>query len=197
MIDIEGDEFAENDYGLVVDNSQSTQMLSQQIETLAQAALQNQLLPFSAIMKLYSTASIAEKVKLVEVEEQKMKQQQQEQAQQEQQLQQQQMQMQQEIAAQQMQFEQEKIDKECETRIMVAEINSQAEMAILQLKNHMTEEDKLKEGEYSEADKAALMEKMRQFDAKLQLDKSKLDFEKKKHNDTMNFNNKKLNTIYQ
>lgn len=40
MIEIDGDEFAECDYGLVVDNSEASQKLNQQIETLAQAALQ-------------------------------------------------------------------------------------------------------------------------------------------------------------
>jgi len=49
-----------------------------------------------------------------------------------------------------------------ETKIVVAEINSQAEMAILQLKNHMTVEDELNDGvepdEYSQEAKDKLME---------------------------------------
>jgi hypothetical protein len=48
---------------------------------------------------------------------------------------------------------------------MVAEINSQAEMAVLQLKNHMTEEDMIEDGvkpdEYSQEAKDKLMESMR------------------------------------
>ena len=49
-----------------------------------------------------------------------------------------------------------------ETTVVVAEINSQAEMAILQLKNHMTEEDEENDGispdEYSQEAKDKLME---------------------------------------
>ena len=66
VVDIEGDEFAECDYGLVVDNSTKSQDLNSKLDTLAQAALQNQTLSFSTIMKLYSSSSIAEKHRFVE-----------------------------------------------------------------------------------------------------------------------------------
>ena len=60
-------------------------------------------------------------------------------------------------------------------KIVVAEINSQAEMAILQLKNHMTVEDELNDGvepdEYSQEAKDRLMEQMREFDERLKLDR--------------------------
>lgn len=60
IMDIDGDEFAEADYGLVVDNSQGTQELAQKLDMLAQAALQNQALSFSTIMRLYNSSSLAE-----------------------------------------------------------------------------------------------------------------------------------------
>lgn len=66
IVDIDGDEFAEADYGLVVDNSNGMQELNQKLDTLAQAALQNQTLSFSTIMKLFSSSSLAEKQRLVE-----------------------------------------------------------------------------------------------------------------------------------
>ena len=66
IVDIDGDEFAESDYGLVVDNSNGSQELNSKLDLLAQAALQNQALDFSAIMKLYSSASLAEKQKIIE-----------------------------------------------------------------------------------------------------------------------------------
>ena len=56
IVNIEGDEFAEADYGLVVDNSEGLQKLQSQLETLAQAALQNQTLSFSTIMKIYGSS---------------------------------------------------------------------------------------------------------------------------------------------
>ena len=66
FVDIDGDEFAECDYGLVVDNSNGTQELQQKMDMLAQAALQNQTLNFSTIMKLYNSSSLAEKQRMVE-----------------------------------------------------------------------------------------------------------------------------------
>ena len=42
VMDIDGDEFAECDYGLVVDNSNAIQELQQKMDMLSQAALQNQ-----------------------------------------------------------------------------------------------------------------------------------------------------------
>jgi len=69
-----------------------------------------------------------------------------------------------------------------ETKVVVAEINSQAEMAILQLKNRMTEADEENDGikpdEYSQEAKDKLMQDMLKFDKQLALDREKLDFEK-------------------
>ena len=183
MIEIDGDSFSECDYGLVVDNSKGLQELQQKLETLAQAALQTQALDFSTIMKLYMSASIAEKQKFVETSESRIKQQ----RQQEQQMQLQQQQQQLEMQMQDKQAEREFKDainqRDNETKIVVAEINSQAEMAILQLKNRMTEMDQENENdseEYSQEAKDKLLESMRQFDEKLRLDREKLDFEKQK-----------------
>jgi len=74
-----------------------------------------------------------------------------------------------------------------ETKVVVAEINSQAEMAILQLKNRMTEMDEMNEDndgispdDYSQEAKDKLMEQMRQFDARLKLDRDRLEFDKQK-----------------
>ena len=88
------------DYGLVVDNSNNIAELQGKLETLAQAALQNQTLSFSTIMKLYTTASLAEKQRYVENDEKKLRQQAQEQQQQAIQQQQQAVQMQQQVAQQ-------------------------------------------------------------------------------------------------
>lgn len=126
FVDIDGDEFAENDYGLVVENGTLAEKLNQQLEALAQAALQNQALSFSTIMKIYSTSSIAEKQRAIEKNEADMRQMQQ-------QMQQQQMQAQQEaLQAQLQQKEAELQQKESanvrdnETKIAVARIQTQA-----------------------------------------------------------------------
>ena len=73
IMNIDGDEFAECDYGLVVDNSNQVQELNQKLDGLAQAALQNQSLSFSTIMKLYGSSSIAEKQRFVENDEREIR----------------------------------------------------------------------------------------------------------------------------
>lgn len=93
VMDIDGDEFAEADYGLVVDNSNALQELQQKMDMLAQAALQNQTLNFSTIMKLYNSSSLAEKQRMVERNERELVERQQQMQQQQLEAQQQQAQM--------------------------------------------------------------------------------------------------------
>lgn len=184
VMEIDGDAFAECDYGLVVDNSRGVQELQQKLETLAQAALQNQTLSFSTIMKLFMSASIAEKQRFVEVDERNIKQQHQQEMEMQMQQQQQALQLQMQDKQAEREFKDGMNQRDNETKIVVAEINSQAEMAILQLKNHMTVEDELNDGvepdEYSQEAKDKLMEQMREFDARLKLDRDRLEFDKQK-----------------
>lgn len=126
ILEIDGDTFAESDYGIVMDNSADTQKLDANLTQIGQAALQNQY-KLSAILRLYSTASLQEKMRIIEKAEKDLNEQQQQQAQQQQQ------QLAQQIQAQQAQA-QAKIDNdtalarlEADTKIRVAEINSQAE----------------------------------------------------------------------
>jgi len=127
IMEIDGDAFAECDYGLVVDNSNDTQKLYSQMETLAQAAIQNQLLDFSSIMKLYTSASVSEKIKIVDTAQKKMQQRQEEMAQQQQQLEQQKIQADQQAKMAEIQQRDTINQRDNETKIRVAEINSQAE----------------------------------------------------------------------
>ena len=174
--EIDGDEFAENDYGLIVDSSNATQELNSKLDMLAQAALQNQALGFSTIMKLYGSCSLAEKQRMVESNEKKLQEQQQQQQQQQMEIQQ--MQIQQQAATEQARMEQEyKIHSEDnETKILIAEINSQAEADRLALMN----KDYAEEDIYTQKDKAELAEQIREFDLRLKLDREKLAHEKSK-----------------
>ena len=170
MVEIDGDEFAECDYGLVVDNSNGAQELNQKLDSLAQAGLQNQLIDFSTMMKLYTTKSIAEKQRMVENNEKRKR----EEAMQQQQQAQQMQQMQMEQQAQQAQMEQEmnyKMHKErLENEILIAEINSKAEadrLALMGGSDAMTMEQKL------QLEKDKLSENARQFNETLSLNKKK------------------------
>ena len=168
VMDIDGDEFAECDYGLVVDNSSGTQQLQQKLDMLAQAALQNQALTFSTIMKLYNSSSLAEKQRMVEENEQQMIQRQQEAQQQQMQQQQQQLQAQAQMKQTEMELQDSLNQRDNETKILVATINAQSQ------------NDGIKEQIASEESKANLMEKMREFDERLKLDRDRLEFDKKK-----------------
>ena len=169
LIEIDGDEFAECDYGLVVDNSSSSQILNQQLDTLAQAGLQNGM-SFSTIMKLYTTTSLAEKQRLVEQEENRRMEQQQQQQQQEYQLQQQKIQMDAQQAQQKLELEYKMHQEDNETKIMVAQINASAEekrFQMIQEENGMT-----KQQEIQYKDKQLELD-AEQFKQKLALDKTK------------------------
>ena len=173
ILDIDGDEFAECDYGLVVDNSSDTQKLASQMETLAQAALQNQLLDFSTIMKLYSSSSLAEKQRMVESNERKIQERNAQTQQQQLQQQQQAEQMRQQTEMAKMEHEAAMNSENNETKIIVATIGAQSKQ--------LPESDGIEEP-MSESEREKLKEQIRQFDARLALDKERLAFDKEKAN---------------
>jgi membrane protein involved in colicin uptake len=174
IMEIDGDEFAECDYGLVIDNGHDTQKLSQNMEVLAQTALQNQY-SLSSVMKLFTSNSLMEKIRILEREEQQK-------MEQAQQIQQQEMQIKQAELEQKMAIEQAKQEQEYkmnqennDTKVLVAEINSQAEADRLALMNG---DDGIEE--MSEEARAKLKEQARQFNDKQKLEREKFVFEQRK-----------------
>ena len=169
LIEIDGDEFAECDYGLAVDNSTGAQELNQKLDMLAQAGLQNGM-SFSTIMKLYTETSLASKQRYIEADERKKLEQQQQQQQQEMQMQQQQLQVQQQIAQQQQELQYQMHKEDNETKILVAQINASAEWdryAMIQEENGITKQQEI------EFKNKQLELDSKQFDAKLKLDQQK------------------------
>ena len=187
MMDIDGEIFNECDFGIVVDNSTDTQKLASQMETLAQAALQNQLLDFSTIMKLYSASSIAEKQRMVETNERQIQERNAQTQQQQLQAQQQQAQMEQQAAMAKMEQENILNERDNETKIIVAQINAQA--------RQLYEADVIENVEgMSEESRAKLNEQIREFDAKLALDKERLAFDKEKAQTDARLKEKQINS---
>lgn len=178
IMEIDGDEFAESDYGLVVDNSNNIQELNQKLDTLAQAALQNQTLSFSAIMKLFSSASLAEKQRIIERDERVLQERTAQMQQQQNELQQQQMIQQSQIEEAKMQQQDTLNLRDNETKLQIALINAQNNQD-----NNLNLED----------NKAALEEKIREFDTKLQLDKEKLELDRHKVNADIRLKEKQIN----
>lgn len=173
IMDIDGDEFAESDYGLLVDNSQGAQELSQKLDMLAQAALQNQTLSFSTIMKLYNSVSLAEKQRMVENDERKIQERNQQMQQQQLQVQQQEAQMKQQVEMAKMEQENLLNERDNETKIIVAQISASAKA------KESKENDGIQEP-MSEDAREKLREQIREFDARLALDKERLQFDKDK-----------------
>ena len=175
IVTIDGDEFAEADYGLIVDNSQGSQELNSKLDMLAQAALQNQSLDFSAIMKLYSSASLAEKQRLIENNERQIQER-------NQQLQQQQAQIEEQKSQAELQMKQAELDQkrdanqlDNETKILIAQI--QAATKNIEING---EDGGIKDVEYSQEAKDKLKEQVREFDLRLKLDRDKLNLDKEK-----------------
>ena len=172
VMDIDGDEFAESDYGLLVDNGQGTQELSQKLDMLAQAALQNQTLSFSTIMKLYNSSSLAEKQRIVENDERKIQERNAQAQQQQLEVQQQEAQMKQEAEMAKMELEDTLNQRDNETKILVAQIAAS-------VKVNQGDNDGIQEPMSEEA-REKLKEQIRQFNAKLELDRDRLNFDKDK-----------------
>lgn len=175
VMDIDGDEFAESDYGLVVDNSNEAQELQSKLDTLAQAALQTQTLSFSTITKLYTSVSLAEKQRLIEKDERDIR----ERAAQ---AQQQQLESQERIAQAEQQQKQAELQqkeqaniRDNETRILVAQISAQA-------RDTDAEEDGIAPEEYSQEAKDKLAEQIREFDEKMKLGWAKHEETQRKNN---------------
>lgn len=169
FIEIDGDSFSENDYGLVVDNSQETQNLQQKLDMLAQAGLQNGM-SFSTIMKLYSSVSIAEKVRTVEDEEQRKMQEAQRQQQQEMQIEQQKIQADMRIEERKLQLEEMKNIRDNQTRIEVAQINAMGRIG--SYTNDIEEMTPEKKQEF--------INQVREWESKVGLEKDKIALEREK-----------------
>lgn len=180
IANIDGDEFAESDYGLVVDNSNGVQDLHQKLDMLAQAGLQNQMISFSTIMKLYGSTSLAEKQRLVENDERNIQERQSQQAQAEQQLRQ--AEMQQKAALEQAKLEQE-------DRLNLRD--NETKLAIANLSHSL--DDGIDEPEYSQEAKDKLAESIRQFDARLKLDRERLNLDRHKAEVDADLKRKALN----
>jgi len=181
-MEFDGDEFAECDYGLVVDNSNGLQELNQKLETLAQAGIQNGM-SFSTIMNLFTSDSLADKRRIIEADERRRREEAQQQQEREYQLQQQQMQINAQMAQEQRQMEYKMHQEKLETDIVVAQINSSAEdkrYAMIQAENGITKE---KEIEFKQ--------KQLELDAQ-QFDKE-LKFKQQKQKDDARLKEKQIN----
>lgn len=170
--EFDGDEFAECDYGLVVTTDYDVEKFRAEVDQVSQMAVQSGTISLSAYLKLKSSGSLSEKIKMLEQNEQEMRQQQQE-------MQQQQLQAQQQQAQMEMQMKQAELEqndtinqRDNETKLLIANIQA------------LSKKDADGDGIINEGvDSTDLEERIREFDEKLKLDRDKLDWEKQKNKD--------------
>ena len=164
-IEIDGAEFCECDYGIVVDDSDDITEQTQKLDMLVQAGLQNQMINFSTAMKIFQTCSLSEKVRMIEINEQEMQQRVEQAQQMQQQMQQQQLQANAEMEQMKMQQQDMLNERDNDTRLAVANIQAQNKVDL----KYMEDDDFGRQ--YSQEE---LLEKMRQFDEQMKLENDKL-----------------------
>lgn len=178
IVEIDGDEFAEADYGIVVDNSNNIQDLDSKLESLAQAALQNQKLSFSTLMRLFSSESLAEKQRLIEKDERNIQEREAKVQQQQLNIQQQEIEQKTKLEQSKMQLEDMLNQRDNETKILIAN---------MQAYNKDSEDSS-----YSQEAKDKLLESIRQFNERIKLDREKLEADKKKSKEELKIKEKQL-----
>ena len=180
ITEINGDEFAESDYGIVVDSSQQMQELSQKMDGMIQSALQNQMINFSTALKMFASCSLSEKLRMIENNERELQQRQQ-------QAQQEQLQVQQQEAQLKAQTEQQKLEMEN----LLNERDNDTKLTIAMLQSQLSQEETPSE---NSGEKEALLEKMREFDLKLKLERDRLNFEIDKASEDRKVKREQINT---
>ena len=179
LMEIDGDEIAEEDYGLEVSNEGDNVKLEQNLEKLAHAALQNQMLSFSTIMKVFTSPSLVEIQRMIEKDEKETQQRQAEAGERDSKIAQQQI-------AEQAAMEQQKLELE---KYAIDEKSRIEELKLLMASEG--EEIPNKEGDNNDDQKLDL-DRQKHLDT-LQLNMKKLDNDMKKHDDKMVIDRKKLN----
>jgi hypothetical protein len=170
IAEIEGDQFAEEEYGLQVSNDDEINRMEQKLEGMVQLGLQNQMLSFSTAIKIYNSPSIREIQRLIEKDEQQMKEAQSKQAEDQNKQMQAQLEQQAVEKQQEQNLDLEKFNREDETKRYIAEL--QAETSRIQKENDTR-------GVENDNDDFA------KFEAELGIKKESLSNDMKKHNDVM------------
>ena len=172
LAEVDGDQFAEEEYGLAVSNDDEINRMEQRLEGMVQMGLQNQMLSFSTAIKIYNSPSVREIQRLIQKDEQQMKENQSKQS--EEQGKQAQAQMEQ-LALQEQQranLDLQKFNRTDETQRYIAELKA--------------ETDRLKmENEARGVDIDDDSNELLKFEAELGIKQESLSNDMQKHNDLM------------
>lgn len=170
LAEIEGDEFAEEEYGLMVSNDDEINHMQQKLDGMVQMGLQNQMISFSTAIKIYNSPSIREIQRMIQKDETNMKAQQAKAGEDQNKQMQAQMEQQAQTEQQAQALDLEKFNREDETKRYIAEL--QADTARINKENSDRGVDN------DESDFA-------KFEAELGVKKDSLANDMIKHNDIM------------
>lgn len=179
VMEIDGDQFAEEEYGLDISDGSDSMKLEQNLDQLAHAALQNQMLSFSTIMKIYNSPSLTEIQRLIEKEEREKEQQAAEQEQQ-------QLQSQERIAQAQMQ------QKEQEQALKKYEIDERSRIEELKIMAQSQDKALDRDSASNSLDYDKMDLDYTKHLEKLEQDMIKIDNEMKRHKDKMGIEKEKI-----
>lgn len=177
MFEVDGEDFADSEYGVFLSNTQSDTQLFEALKQLAHAGIQNDKLNFSMLMDIYTTDSIASIKRKIETYEEEA-QQNAERARKEE------LQVQQQMNKEKLDFEKYKIELQAKTEIQKALISKGSEEgtedASLELEKLRIEEEKFRK-EY-ELKTKELEEVKRSNKVKEEQNKEKLSIDRIKAN---------------
>lgn len=177
LAEIDGDEFAEEEYGLEVSNDDEINRLEQKLDGMVQMGLQNQMLSFSTAIKIYNSPSVREIQRLIEKDEQKMTESRSKQSENENKQFQEQLKETKRLDEENKRVDLEKFNREDETKRYIAEL--QAETARIQKENN----DRGVENDDEEFEK---------FESELGIKRQAQENDMEKHNDLMSRKDKEI-----
>lgn len=176
LAEIDGDQFAEEEYGLMVSNDDEINRMEQKLEGMVQLGLQNQMISFSTAIKIYNSPSIREIQRLIEKDEQQMKEGQQQQAEADSKEAQAAREEAKLIHEEETRVDLEKFNREDETKRYIAELNAETSRIQKESGDKGVEND----------------EDFKKFESELGLKREALSNDMKKHNDNMSRKDKEI-----
>lgn len=183
LMEIDGDEFAEEEYGLQVSNEDAINEMQQKLDGMVQMGLQNQMISFSTAMKIYNSPSIREVQRMIEKAENDKNESMQKQSEEARKMQEMQIQSNEQLAATRNELEIEQFNKTDETKRYIAELQAETDrLKIEQSRKDLvkTEDDSNEDAEYEK------------FQQEMHLKYGQMNNDMSKHRDLMNHKSKEL-----
>jgi hypothetical protein len=152
LMEIDGDEFAEEEYGLQVSNEDAINEMQQKLDGMVQMGLQNQMLSFSTAMKIYNSPSIREVQRMIEKAENDKNESMQKQSEEQRKMQEMQIQSNEQLAATNQEMLVEQFNRTDETKRYIAELQAETDRLKIEQSGQdlvQTEDDSNDDLEYS------------------------------------------------